>query len=151
VSTNNLWRAPSIVPTLAYDDVPSAAEWLCRVFGFKERADARLTWDGGTRTWIEIGGGLVCLSTSGGHELLAPKIANGLSAALKVYVDNVDRHFVHAKGAGANIVSDLEDGFWGGRIYRANDLEGHCWEFAQSGRDLDASFWRLPRGLSRGS
>ncbi len=26
--------APTIVPTLRYDDAPAAVEWLCRAFGF---------------------------------------------------------------------------------------------------------------------
>src|SRR5258706_7177786 len=146
MSTDNVWRSPDLVPTLAYEDVPRAAHWLSRVFGFKERSDARLTWDGGAMTWMEIGGGLVHLSSSGGHDLYTQKIVGGLRTALKVYVDDVERHFAHAELAGANIVSDLKNGFWGGRFYRANDLEGHCWEFSQKGRDLAAKDWRLPHG-----
>jgi uncharacterized glyoxalase superfamily protein PhnB len=151
MTTENRWQAPDIVPNLAYENVPKAAEWLCRAFDFKERSNARFTWDGGAMTWLEIGDCLVRLSTSGGHDLFAPKVVGGLSAALKVYVDDVDQHFTHAKSAGANIVSVLEDGFWGGRSYRADDLEGHRWEFSQKGRDLPADAWRLPPGLRRGS
>jgi uncharacterized glyoxalase superfamily protein PhnB len=44
---------------------------------------------------------------------------------MKVYVEDVDKHFAHAKAEGAKIVSELEDGFWGGRIYRVLDHEGH--------------------------
>ena len=150
MGTDNLWRSPDIVPTLAYEDVPAAVEWLSRVFGFTERSDARLTWNGGSRTWMEIGDGLVNLASSGGHDLHSPRIAGGSSHALKIYVDDVDRHFAHAKAAGANIISEPEDGFWGGRIYRAVDLEGHHWVFSQKGRDLAANDWCLPPGLSRG-
>ncbi len=149
MSMGNLWRSPDVVPTLAYDDVPRAAEWLCRVFGFKERSDARLTWDGGAMTWVEIGDGLIHLSSSGGHDLHSPKMGGGSSHALKVYVDNVDGHFARARAAGAKIISEPQDGFWGGRIYRATDIEGHHWEFAQKGRDLAAEQWRPPSGLTR--
>jgi hypothetical protein len=31
---------------------------------------------------------------------------------MKVYVDDVDAHFAHAKAAGARIVSEPQDGFW---------------------------------------
>lgn len=47
-------------------------------------------------------------------------------------------------------VSEPEDGFWGGRIYRARDHEGHHWEFSQTGRDLAAKNWKLPEGIKRG-
>ncbi|MGH6822016.1 MAG: VOC family protein [Methylocella sp.] len=150
MSRGNPWQSPDVVPTLAYDDVPRAAAWLGCVFGFKERSDARLTWDDGSMTWMEIGDGLIHLSSSGGHNLHSPKIGGCASHALKVYVDDVDGHFARARAAGAKIISDPEDGFWGGRIYGATDIEGHHWEFAQKGRDLAAEEWRLLSGLTRG-
>ena len=144
------WKAPGLVPSLAYRDVPRAAEWLSRAFGFRERSEARLSWPGGYLTWMELDDVLVSLSTEGGHELQSPQRVAGLSVGLKVYVADVDEHFQQAKTAGALIVSEPEDGFGGGRIYRAKDLEGHLWEFSQRGRDLDASEWSLPPGLKRG-
>jgi PhnB protein len=69
---------------------------------------------------------------------------------MKVYVDDVDAHFARAKARGATIVSDLQDGFWGGRIYRALDHEGYRWEICQGGRDLAAERWQLPPGVTRG-
>jgi uncharacterized glyoxalase superfamily protein PhnB len=150
MGSNELWKAPGLVPSLAYRDVPRAVEWLSRAFGFRERSDARLSWTGGWLTWMELDDVLVSLSTAGGHELKSPESVGGLSVGLKVYVADVDEHFRQAKAAGAVVVSGPEDGFWGGRIYRAKDLEGHLWEFSQRGRDLDASEWRLPPGLKRG-
>jgi len=82
--------------------------------------------------------------------LHSPRTVGGLSLALKVYVDDVDGHCAHAKAAGANIIDELQDGFWGGRSYRVADLEGHQWLFSQKGRDLAAKDWRLPPGISRG-
>jgi uncharacterized glyoxalase superfamily protein PhnB len=69
---------------------------------------------------------------------------------VKVYVDDVDRHLERAKSAGAKIVSDIEEGFWGGRYYRAKDPEGHLWEFSQAGRELSADQWKLPPGIKMG-
>ncbi|EQD26074.1 glyoxalase/bleomycin resistance protein/dioxygenase [mine drainage metagenome] len=60
------------------------------------------------------------------------------------------KHFAHAKAEGAKIVSEPEDGFWGGRIYRVLDHEGHQWEISQRGRDLAADRWQLPPGVTRG-
>lgn len=69
---------------------------------------------------------------------------------IKVYVEDVDRHFARAKAHGAEIVCEPQDGFWGGRIYRAVDHEGHRWEISQRGRDLPAELWELPAGVTRG-
>jgi len=150
MSESERWKAPTIVPILAYEDVVAAIEWLTRVFGFEERSEARLSWEGGVRAWMEIGEGLIVLSDSGGHDRHSPKLGGNVHMALKVYVDDVDGHFRRAKAAGAVILSEPEDGFWGGRVYRAQDLEGHQWEFSQANRDLPATAWKLPPGMRRG-
>jgi uncharacterized glyoxalase superfamily protein PhnB len=62
----------------------------------------------------------------------------------------VDDHCTRARAQGARILLEPMDGFWGGRIYRALDLEGNRWELSQSGRDLAADRWKLPPGVTRG-
>jgi len=101
-------------------------------------------------TWMEIGDCIINLSTSGGHDAVSPRVLGGMSQSLKVYVADLDAHFARAQAAGAVMVSGLEDGLWGGRIYRTKDIEGHLWEFSQKNRDLAAKDWRLPPGLRRG-
>jgi PhnB protein len=55
---------------------------------------------------------------------------------LYVYVDDVDEHFAHVKGAGASIVNEPIDQFYGDRTYTAEDPEGHQWTFATRVRDV---------------
>jgi uncharacterized glyoxalase superfamily protein PhnB len=43
----------------------------------------------------------------------------------------IDAHCERARAAGALIVQEPEDQFYGSRTYRAVDLEGHEWTFAQ--------------------
>jgi uncharacterized glyoxalase superfamily protein PhnB len=100
---------------------------------------------------MELGDALISLTTDGGHGLRSPASVGGVGVGLKVYVEDVDEHFRRAKGAGAAILSEPEDGFWGGRVYRAKDLGGHHWEFSQGGIDLDAKDWRLPPGVAKGA
>jgi uncharacterized glyoxalase superfamily protein PhnB len=146
---NDMWKAPDVVPSLTYEDLPRAVEWLERVFGFRERREARLGWPGGGMTWMEVGSALFNVSTPDATWGDAPRTrASGL--VMKVYVEDVDAHFARAKAAGARIVSEPQDGFWGGRIYRALDHEGHRWEISQRGRDLAAEQWKLPPGVTRG-
>lgn len=54
------------------------------------------------------------------------------------------------RGPGRRFFPSSKMGFWGGRIYRVADLEGHHWDFSQRGRDLDARQWRLPPGVTMG-
>jgi uncharacterized glyoxalase superfamily protein PhnB len=143
------WKATDIVPSLAYSGLPRAIKWLTRVFRFHERQNARLTWPGGRMAWMEVSDGLLNIATpdsSWGQD-------SGTSRSgfvLKVYVDDVDAHFVHAKYQGATIVSEPENGFWGGRIYRVRDHEGHRWEISQRGWDAAEKLWALPPGVTRG-
>lgn len=150
MATSELWPTPDIVPSPWYADLPRAVEWLERVFGFRERRDARLTWPGGGMTWIEAGSALFNVSTPDARTWRQHPGAPTPGVVMKVYVDDVDRHFARAKAEGAEIVSEPEDGFWGGRIYRALDPDGHGWEVSQRGRDLPARLWRLPPGVTRG-
>ncbi len=55
---SDMWQAPDLVPSIPYRDVPHAAEWLARVFGFRERSNARLSWPGWGMTWMEVGNSL---------------------------------------------------------------------------------------------
>jgi uncharacterized glyoxalase superfamily protein PhnB len=148
MQVDELWDAPDIVPAITYADLPRAIEWLQRVFGFRERAAARLTWPGGGIAWFEAGGGLFSISTPD-ETWGRPSGPGAASFVMKVYVDEVDAHFARARAEGATIVSDPQDGFWGGRTYRALDYEGHRWEISQRGRDLAAERWRLPPGVTR--
>lgn len=100
--------------------------------------------------WIELGDALVNV-TSPGDGMAGPKSTGNVGHRTKVYVDDVDAHFERAREVGATILSKPQDGFWGGRIYRAADLEGHLWEFSQARVDLDASQWRPPSGIDRGA
>jgi uncharacterized glyoxalase superfamily protein PhnB len=149
MTNDEMWDAPDVVPSITYADVPRAVEWLERVFGFRERAQARLNWPGGGMTWIEVGNNLFNLSTPD-ESWPQPPAAAAAGLVMKVYVEDVDGHFARAKAAGANIISEPQDGFWGGRTYRALDHEGHRWEISQRGRDLAAKHWQLPPGVTRG-
>jgi hypothetical protein len=63
VANNKMWIAPDIVPPITCSDVPRAIAWLERVFGFRERVEARLNWPGGSLAWIEVGDSLFSVTT----------------------------------------------------------------------------------------
>jgi len=146
---SDLWKSPIVVPAVVYKDVPRAAKWLEDAFGFKEREGSRLVGEGWTLTWIEVGdSGLIHLTT-GGHGLTPPEQSGYASQSLKVYVADVDKHFEKAKTNGAEPIMPPQDMFWGGRIYRVKDIEGHLWEISQIDKELSVEQWNLPGNATR--
>jgi uncharacterized glyoxalase superfamily protein PhnB len=77
-----------------------------------------------------------------GPEYKSPKrlgqVTQHLHLHLHVYVDGVDAHYERARKAGAKIVAEPKDQFYGDRRYGAEDPEGHCWYFAEHVRDVSA-------------
>jgi PhnB protein len=133
---------PAVIPMIAYENGPAAMDWLARAFGFGEKA--RMTTPDGRLSHGEMqaGDGLIMLATPSPHyqgpkhhrEECEParrwsEVSYIIDGVL-VYVDDVTAHFERAKGAGATILSPLEEGGEGKR-YRAEDLEGHRWMFMQ--------------------
>jgi PhnB protein len=136
--------AQGVVPMLAYADGSAAMAWLSSAFGFEERE--RWLDDSGVLTHGEMstGRGLIMLSTptpdyegprlhrshcsAAAAWAAAPWVIDGVL----VYVDDIVAHFERAETAGASMLSGVEDGPAGSRLYRAEDVEGHRWMFMQS-------------------
>jgi uncharacterized glyoxalase superfamily protein PhnB len=139
----------TVVPHLIYEDVGEAIEWLCGAFSFKER--------------LRVGGpdgkvGHAQLSIGGGSILLGPqRVGTGFATpdrvefrpphphevnqSVNVRVEDVDRHFEHAKRFGARILNPPTDYPYGERQYSAEDPAGHHWTFSQSIADVDPQQW----------
>lgn len=135
-----------IIPMIAYEDPAIALEWLARAFGFRERGQRFTEPDGRiTHAEMELGGSPIMLANPT-PDYQSPRRhrdecerARAWSSVpyvidgLMVYVDDVDEHFRQATRAGARILSDLKDQPHEGiRQYRAEDVEGHRWMFAQA-------------------
>lgn len=135
---------PRISSCLFYDDAAAAIDWLCRAFGLEVRL--RVEGEGGRIEHCELtfGEGVVMVGQSGGHDkrpmalpCKSPRSLGGMNTqALFAYVDDVEAHCERARAAGAKIVeppktTDYGDDYWIDRTYRAEDLEGHQWWFAQ--------------------
>jgi uncharacterized glyoxalase superfamily protein PhnB len=134
---------PRVIPMLAYEDAAAALDWLSEAFGFRERT--RLTGPDGTigHAEMELGDAVIMLATPTPDYQGPKRHRETCEAARKwsavpyvidgvlVYVDDVDAHFRQARDAGATILSEPQDQDFGERHYRAEDLEGHRWMFAQ--------------------
>jgi uncharacterized glyoxalase superfamily protein PhnB len=60
----------------------------------------------------------------------------------------IDEHCARAEAAGARITQRPEDQFYGARVYRALDLEGHVWNFDQNIADLSLADMEKASGLT---
>lgn len=133
---------PAVVPMLDYVDGPAALDWLVRVFGFTELT-RRLDADGRlVHGELDAFGGLLMLTasdpayespkahrehcTSSAAWQQTPFVVNGVL----VHVPDVDAHVDVARREGARILTGPEGGR-PGRMYRAEDLEGHRWLFLE--------------------
>jgi uncharacterized glyoxalase superfamily protein PhnB len=120
----------SVSPYLLYNDVDAAVAWLGRAFGLKERMKMPGP-DGRTgHAELEAEDGVIMMGCPG-PDYRNPNALGGVTALVFVEVSDVDAHHARARGAGAEIVSPLEDKPYG-RTYAAKDPEGHHWHFAQS-------------------
>jgi PhnB protein len=126
---------PRVMPYLYYEDSAAAIEFLTSTFGFTEKV--RMADESGhvNHAEIALADGVVMLG-SPGDDYKNPKKLGSKTQSLYVYVDDVDKHYEQAKAAGATIVQEPEDKFYGDRSYGAADPEGHEWYFATHVRDV---------------
>jgi uncharacterized glyoxalase superfamily protein PhnB len=120
-----------------YEDVVAAIDWLGAAFGFRERM--RIPGPAGDVAHAEmvLADGLIMMGCPG-PEYKSPKRMGQVTQHLYVYVDDVNAHFERARKAGAKIIEEPKDQFYGDRRYGAEDPEGHCWYFAEHVRDISA-------------
>lgn len=126
-----------VIPYLAYADAPAAIEFLCGAYGFE--AGVQLDMGGGVlgHAELRLGDNVVFLATAFDEiGLASPRNLSAVHGQVMVYVDNVDEHYENARAAGAEIVEEIADQFFGDRNYRTVDLEGHQWVFSQHVRDV---------------
>jgi uncharacterized glyoxalase superfamily protein PhnB len=121
----------TLIPELAYPDLPAAVDWLTRVFGFRERLRiashrAQMLIDDSTSLVVVQSGGAPAEITS--HSLM-------------VAVPDVDAHFARVQQAGARILAPPATYPFGERQYTALDLSGRRWSFSQSVAIVDPASW----------
>jgi len=121
-------------PSVAYQDDRAALEWLGKAFGFEP--SMVVTDDTGKIVHAEMKfeGAPITIAREWSDIARSPKSLGGKNTQ-QVHVQlkgDVDAHCARAKAAGATIVQEPSDQFYGDRTYRALDLEGHLWTFGQT-------------------
>ncbi len=146
---------PAIVASVFYRDPLAAMKWLETAFGFETTVlltdaegrvgHAEMTFrDCPVTIAAEFGGPLI-----GGVQMKSPLNMGGDSTQfLRVELtEGIDAHCERARAAGARITAEPEDQFYGARVYRALDLEGHVWNFNQEVAQVSAEAMEQASGL----
>ena len=133
---------PAFVPVIFYRDPLAALKWLEAAFGFETTS---LVTDAEGRvghSQMEFRGGAVSIGGEwegreiGDARMRSPASLGGIGTQfVRVYMsEGLDAHCEQARAAGARILAEPEDQFYGARVYRARDPEGHVWNFSQEVR-----------------
>lgn len=137
-----------IAPSLVYEDVGTAINWLCETFGFVERF--RYGPEGNLAgAQLAVGEGAVFLVGPrqgqspgwGDQATFRPPRSGEVTHDVNVQVVDVDSHFEQTRRSGAHILSAPETYPFGERQYTVEDLGGHRWTFTQSVADVAPEDW----------
>jgi PhnB protein len=122
---------------LAVEDAAKAIDFYKEAFGAEETI--RMPGPDGqvAHAELQIGDSKLMLSDPFPHsDVRPPSERGGPTASIFMYVDDVDATFEQAQRAGATVVSELEDMFWGDRFGTVADPFGHVWAMATHKEDL---------------
>jgi PhnB protein len=122
---------------LAVEDASKAIDFYKEAFGAEETI--RMPGPDGkvAHAELQIGDSKLMLSDPFPQSNVRPPTERGgPTASIFMYVDDVDATFEQAQRAGATVVSELEDMFWGDRFGTVADPFGQVWAMATHKEDL---------------
>jgi uncharacterized glyoxalase superfamily protein PhnB len=146
----NPYRRPRLSPALTYRDPRAALDWLEHAFGFA-RVMVISDPDGHlVHAEMRVGDGTLMVGTEWADHVASPASVGGRNTqTVHVHLDEgLDAHCARAQAAGAVILREPEDQFYGDRTYIARDLEGHVWTFGQTIRAVTREEAEAATGLT---
>ena len=147
----------TFTPVVFYKDPMAALKWLEAAFGFE--TSLLVTDDNGRVGHAEMsfGEGRVGIGEEwGAAELIGPARMRSPASLdgqgtqfIRISLeDGIDEHCAKAEAAGARITQRPADQFYGARVYRALDPEGHVWNFDQDIAEVPISEMEKATGLT---
>ena len=119
----------ALTSALCYRDPKAALKFLEAAFGFDlvmliEDAEGNLA-----HSEMKFGDSLVMIGTEWTDQHRSPASIGGLNTqTVHIHLEgDVDAHCRRARAAGAEILMEPADQFYGDRTYRCRDPEGHFW------------------------
>ena len=121
----------TVIPGLRYRDCPAAIEWLCRAFGFEQKA-VYANPDGTiAHAELTFGNGMIMLGSVRPPAAEADEIGLRETQTPYMVVSDCAAIYQTAKDAGAVMVRELAEMDYGGKAFSCRDLEGHLWSLGE--------------------
>ncbi len=128
---------PRVSPHLSIAGAAAAIDFYVSVLGATERMRMQMPDGVIAHAELDIGGSIVMVGDEipGGIDP-SPKTLGGSPVALFVYVEDVDDVFRRAVDAGAQVLEEPQDRFYGDRVAMFDDPFGHRWNIATHIEDV---------------
>ncbi|CAG9169147.1 VOC family protein [Cupriavidus pinatubonensis] len=143
------FRRAALGAAVFYREPLGALDWLEQAFGFTRTLV--ITDDQGKLAHAEMrfGDSYLMVGSEWADFTASPASVNGKNTqSIHVHLqDGLDAHCERARAAGAVIIREPEDQFYGDRVYTARDPEGHVWTFGQTVRKVSREEAEQASGL----
>jgi PhnB protein len=127
----------TVTPYLCISGAADALDWYTKVFGAKERMRMGAPEGKIGHAEIEIGDSVVMVADEYPDiGFVSPKTLGGSPAHLHIYVDDCDAVIAAAVKAGAKVVQETENQFYGDRSGQIEDPFGHGWNVSTHVEDV---------------
>lgn len=124
---------PDFLPYLIVVDAAKSLEFYKKAFGFREENLVRDENGKIAHAELSFGEALIMFAQEGafGSTKKAPVTQKIVDAPVTFYLycENVDSLYSRATAAGAKVVSEPSDAFWGDRYCTLLDIDGYEWSF----------------------
>jgi uncharacterized glyoxalase superfamily protein PhnB len=117
-----------------YQQPLAALDWLAKAFGFERSMLVQDRTGNLVHAEMRFEDAYLIVDSEWCANVASPASLGGKNTQF-VYIRvrrDIDAHCARAREAGAVILQEPEDQFYGERTYRAVDPEGHVWTFAQT-------------------
>jgi len=132
------FRRTAFGAALFYKDPLAALDWLERAFGFERVMVIRDQQGQLVHSEMRFGDSYLMVGSEWADFTASPASIGGKNTqTVHVHLpDGLDQHCERARAAGAAILREPQDEFYGDRTYTARDAEGHVWTFGQTVRKV---------------
>ena len=139
---------PSLSSSITYRDPKTALRWLEEAFGFEPVMVLLDAEENLVHSQMRFGDGSIMVGNEWSSDHASPASIGGKNTqSVHVQVDaDIDGLCERARRAGAEIIMEPEDQFYGDRTFRARDPEGHIWTFGQTVQMMTSEEWDAAAG-----
>ncbi|SOY50282.1 VOC family protein [Cupriavidus taiwanensis] len=144
------FRRTAFGAALFYKDPLAALDWLERAFGFERVMVIRDRQGQLVHSEMRFGDSYLMVGSEWADFTASPASIGGKNTqTVHVHLpDGLDQHCERARAAGALILREPQDEFYGDRTYTARDAEGHVWTFGQTVRKVTREEAEQASGLN---